>query len=80
MAALSLMETMVATAISALLLAVIFALSSYTVRSFAAISNYVALDRGSRHTLDRLSKMKRLRCHGTVGKYAAARGSVKQGS
>jgi hypothetical protein len=33
------------------------ALSSYTARSFAAISNYVTLDRGSRHALDRLTMM-----------------------
>jgi len=57
MAGLSLLEMMIATAISALLLGTIMALSSYTARSFAAISNYVTLDRGSRHALDRLTMM-----------------------
>src|SRR5829696_4897422 len=55
MAALTLMELMVATLISSILLATIMALTSYTARSFAAISNYVTLDRGSRHALDQLS-------------------------
>jgi hypothetical protein len=55
MAALTLVELMIAGAISSILLATIMALSSYTARSFAAISNYVSLDRGSRHALDRLS-------------------------
>jgi Tfp pilus assembly protein PilW len=54
---LSLLETLIAVALSALLFATIMALSSYTARSFAAISNYVALDRGSRHALDRLTMM-----------------------
>jgi Tfp pilus assembly protein PilW len=57
LAALTLIELMVAGAISALLLATILALSSYTVRSFAAISNYVTLERSSRKALDRLSMM-----------------------
>jgi len=56
-AALSLLEVMIATAISAILIATIMALTSYTARSFAAISNYVTLDRGSRHALDELTKM-----------------------
>jgi Tfp pilus assembly protein PilW len=55
MAALTLMELMVATLISSILLATIMALTSYTARSFAAISNYVTLDRGSRNALDQLS-------------------------
>jgi Tfp pilus assembly protein PilW len=55
LAALTLMELMIATLISSILLATIMALTSYTARSFAAISNYVTLDRGSRHALDRLS-------------------------
>ena len=55
--ALSLLETMFAVAIASLLLATIMALASYTVRSFAAITNYAALDRASRRTLDRLSMM-----------------------
>src|SRR5678815_2888914 len=56
-AALTLLELMIAVGISAILFATIMALTSYTARSFAGISNYVALDRGSRHALDRLSKM-----------------------
>src|SRR6185436_3239500 len=56
-AALTLIEMMFAVAISSLLIATIMALSGYTARSFAAISNYVTLDRGSRHALDRLTKM-----------------------
>ena len=56
-AALTLIELMIGSAIASLLLATIFALSSYTVRSFAAISNYVTLERGSRNALDRLSMM-----------------------
>lgn len=58
-AALSLLEVMIAGAISAILFATIMALSAYTARSFSAISNYVTLDRGSRHALDHLSKMVR---------------------
>jgi Tfp pilus assembly protein PilW len=56
-AALTLIELMVGSAIASLLLATILALSSYTVKSFAAISNYVTLERGSRRALDRLSMM-----------------------
>jgi Tfp pilus assembly protein PilW len=56
-AGLSLVETLVASSIVSVLIAVIMALSSYTARSFAAISNYVALDRASRKTLDRLTLM-----------------------
>jgi len=56
-AALSLLEVMIAVAISAILFATIMALTGYTARSFAAISNYVTLDRGSRRALDRLSQM-----------------------
>jgi Tfp pilus assembly protein PilW len=56
-AALTLMEMMVAVAISAILFATIMGLTSYTARSFAAISNYVTLDKGSRYALDRLSRM-----------------------
>lgn len=56
-AALTLIELMIGSAIATLLLATILALSSYTVRSFAAISNYVTLERGSRKALDRLSMM-----------------------
>jgi hypothetical protein len=56
-AAVSLLEVMIAVAISSLLFATIMALGSYTVRSFAAITNYAALDRASRKALDRLTMM-----------------------
>lgn len=56
-AGMTLLETLVASGLGAVLMAVIMALSSYTARSFAAISNYVALDRASRKTLDRLTMM-----------------------
>src|ERR1044071_3738059 len=56
-ASVTLIEFMIGSAIATLLLATILALSSYTVRSFAAISNYVTLERGSRKALDRLSMM-----------------------
>ena len=58
-AAISLLETMFAVAIASLLLATIMALASYTVRSFAAITNYATVDRASRRTLDRLTLMVR---------------------
>jgi Tfp pilus assembly protein PilW len=56
-AGLSLVETMVATVIGSILMATIMALSSYTARSFAAISNYVDLDHQSRKALDRFTMM-----------------------
>lgn len=58
-AAMSLMEMMVGMGITSLLLALIMTLSAFTARSFAAISNYVALDRASRKALDQLSMMVR---------------------
>lgn len=57
MAGLTLLETMIASGLAAVLVATIMALTSYTARSFAAISNYAALDRASRKALDRLTMM-----------------------
>jgi len=57
LAALSLVEVMVSTVIGSLLIAMIMSLTSYTSRSFAAISNYVDLDHQSRKALDRLTLM-----------------------
>ena len=51
------METMVASALGSILMASLMALSSYTARSFAAISNYVDLDHQSRKALDRFTMM-----------------------
>ena len=56
-AAISLLETMIAVGIVSILVAMIMSLISYTGRSFAAISNYAALDRASRKALDRLTMM-----------------------
>jgi Tfp pilus assembly protein PilW len=64
-AGLTLVELMVATVIGSLLIASIMALSSYTARSFAAISNYVELDRQSRKALDRFTMMIR-ECDGVT--------------
>lgn len=55
----TLMEMMVGLGISSLLLALVMTLCAFTARSFAAISNYVALDRASRKALDQLSMMVR---------------------
>lgn len=49
-------ELMIASAIGAILLLAISALSFYTTRSFAALANYVDLDNYSRNALDRMSK------------------------
>jgi len=57
LAALTLVEMMVSTVIGSILIAMIMALSKYTARSFAAISNYVDLDHQSRKALDRLTMM-----------------------
>lgn len=61
----SLVELLMATGIGAVLLAAVMALSSYTIRSYAAISNYVDLDHQSRKGLDRLTMMVR-ECDGVT--------------
>lgn len=59
LAGLSLIETMIAVTVSAVLMGVVMAVGSYGSKSFAAISNYIELDRASRKTLDRLTLMVR---------------------
>mgnify|MGYP001560798617 CR=1 FL=1 len=53
----TLVEVMVAMGISSMALLATASLSFYTARSFAAISNYVDLDKHSRNALDRISQM-----------------------
>jgi type II secretory pathway component PulJ len=55
-AAFTLVEVMVASAIGTMLLAAVASLSFYSARSFAALANYVDLDQYSRKTLDKMSK------------------------
>lgn len=50
-------ETMVATAIGSLALAGLSSLTIYTTRSFAAMSNYMELDKNSRNALDRMTQI-----------------------
>ncbi len=55
-AAFTLVEMMVAVGISSMVLLGIGSFSCYSGRSFAAMSNYVDLDRKSRNALDRMSR------------------------
>src|SRR5687768_929195 len=55
-AGMTLVEVLVATAISAIVLAGLASLIFYTGRSFAALANYVDLDAKSRHALDLMSR------------------------
>jgi prepilin-type N-terminal cleavage/methylation domain-containing protein len=55
-AGMTLVEVMVATAISGLVLASLASLIFYTGRSFAAMANYVDLDAKSRNALDTMSR------------------------
>jgi len=52
----TLVELMVATAIGSIVMTAVAALTFYTARSFAALSNYVDLDQKSRNALDRMSQ------------------------
>lgn len=52
----SLMELMISTAIGSVIAAAIMILMLYSGRSFAAMANYVSLDRSSRNALDVMSK------------------------
>ncbi len=52
----SLMELMISTAIGSIIAAVVMVLMLYSGRSFAAMANYVSLDRSSRNALDIMSK------------------------
>lgn len=56
---LSMIELIVAMTVGFLALASVSMLSIYTVRSFAAISNYMELDKNSRNALDRLTQVTR---------------------
>jgi prepilin-type N-terminal cleavage/methylation domain-containing protein len=55
-AGMTLVEVMVATAISGVVLAMLASLIFYTGRSFAAMANYVDLDAKSRNALDSMSR------------------------
>jgi Tfp pilus assembly protein PilW len=53
----TLVEVMVTTAAGSMVLAGVAALSVYTARSFAAMSNYMELDKNSRNALDRMTQI-----------------------
>jgi Tfp pilus assembly protein PilW len=53
------LELIIAATIGFLALSAVALLSIYTVRSFAAISNYMELDKNSRNALDRLTQITR---------------------
>src|SRR5690349_19841085 len=55
-AAFTLVEVMVASALGLLTVSAVVMLSMYSSRSFAAIANYVNLDRQSQLALDKMSK------------------------
>jgi Tfp pilus assembly protein PilW len=57
--AMTIVELMIATMASSMALAGIGALSIYTARSFAAMSNYMELDKRSRNALDRMTQIVR---------------------
>ena len=52
----TLIELMIATGVGSVVLAAVMALTLYSARSFAAVSNYVDLDVKSRYALDRMSQ------------------------
>ena len=52
----TLIELMVATAVGAIVLSAVMALTIFSARSFAAVGNYVDLDVKSRNALDRMSQ------------------------
>lgn len=53
------LELIIAATIGFLALSAVALLSIYTVRSFAAISNYMELDKNSRNALDRMTQITR---------------------
>jgi Tfp pilus assembly protein PilW len=55
--AMSILELMVAMFVGFMALAAVSMLSVYTIRSFAALSNYVELDKNSRNTLDHMTQL-----------------------
>lgn len=54
--AMTLAELMVAVAVGSLILAAVATLFSNSIRSFAAMGNYVSMDSASRNALDRMSR------------------------
>lgn len=52
----TLVEVMVATALGGLVVAAVMALTFFSARSFAALTNYVDLDNSSRNALDTMSR------------------------
>lgn len=55
----TILELMVTTLVGSLALTAVGSLSVYTARSFAAMSNYMELDKNSRNALDRLTQVVR---------------------
>jgi Tfp pilus assembly protein PilW len=55
----TLTELMITTAVASMAFAGLGALSIYTARSYAAMSNYMELDKNSRNALDRLTQIVR---------------------
>lgn len=53
----TLMEVLIATLIGAFVLGGMLSLGIYTTRSFAALGNYMELDKNSRNTLDRMTQI-----------------------
>src|SRR5687768_3744442 len=53
----TLMEMLIALLIGSFVLGGLLALGSYTTRSFAALGNYMELDKNSRNTLDRMTQI-----------------------
>src|SRR5438552_4042152 len=51
-----LIEFMVAIAVGSMLILAVMAIFAFSNRSFAALGNYVSLDRQSRRTLDRMTQ------------------------
>ena len=56
-AAATLVELMIAILVGSLVFLVLTAIAVYTSRSFAALGNYMELDKRSRNTLDRMTQM-----------------------
>src|SRR5437867_12734336 len=52
----TLVELMVASAVGSIVLAALMALTFFSARSFAAVTNYVDLDARSRNALDQMSQ------------------------
>ena len=57
LAAVTLVELMIAISIGSLVFLILAAITVYTARSFAALGNYMELDKRSRNTLDRMTQI-----------------------